>query len=85
MRSKFYILCFNVGCHTDATNTVHLATVVKGIYDHHVPEETAFQLVQKILYQAVKNKLKGFSLSIVNISSIVTDNALETIDKGAGL
>lgn len=72
-------------CHTDATNTVHLATVVKSIYDHHVPEETDSQLNQKILHQMVKKKLKGFALSIVNISVIVTDNALETKDKGAGL
>lgn len=35
----FTLYALTVGHDTDATNTVHLAIVIEGIYDHCVPEE----------------------------------------------
>lgn len=37
--ADFTLYALMVGHDTDATNTVHLAIVVEGIYDHRVPEE----------------------------------------------
>lgn len=79
-----------MGHDTDATNTVHSAIAVKGIYDHRVPQEMLLLCPQKTtrtkdLCQVVTKKLKGFSLSIVSISGLAPDNAVETEDNGAGL
>ena len=77
---------------TDATDAAQLAIFITGIDDeYNVTAEMASLMPLKDttksrdLYRAVKNMLKWFSLSIVNISGIVTDGALVMVGERQGL
>ena len=77
---------------SDATDTAQLAIFIRGINDkYNVTEEMASlvplkgEAKSRDLYEAVKNMLKRFSLSIVNIPGVVTDGALAMAGKREGL
>ena len=64
---------------TDATDMAQLATFIRGIDDEYNATEEMASLVpfkdtskSRVLYEAVKNMWNCFSLSIVNVSGIVT-------------
>ena len=77
---KFYALAMGDG--TDATDAAQLAIFIRGIDDEYNVTEEMAPLVplkdttqSRDLYEAVKNMLKQFSLSIVHVSGTVTDGA----------
>ena len=87
---KFYALV--VDDNTDATDLAQIAISVRGVDDkYNVTEEMASLVPSKDtnksrdLYKALKNTLKRFSLSIINISGIGTDGALVMVGKREGL
>ena len=81
-----------MGGNTDATDTAQVAIFIRGIsHEYNVTEEMASLVPLKDttksrdLHEAVKNMLKRFSLSIVNISGRVTDGAPVMLGKREGL
>ena len=77
---------------TDATDMTQLAIFSRGLNDkYNVTDEMASlvplkgEAKSRDLYEAVKNMLKWLSLSIINISGIVTDGALAMVGKREGL
>ena len=87
---KFYALAKDDS--TDATDMSQLVIFTTGIDDeYNVTEEMACLVPLKDTtksrdsYESVKNKLKPFSLSIVNISGRVTDGAPAMAGKREGL
>ncbi|XP_023227897.1 general transcription factor II-I repeat domain-containing protein 2A-like [Centruroides sculpturatus] len=86
----FYSLAMDES--TDATDTAQLAVFIRGINDEYSVTEEMLSLVSlkdttksRDLYEAVKRTLMRFSLSLSNISGIITDGAPAMIGKKEGL
>ena len=77
---------------TDDTDTAQVAIFIRGTDDeYNVTEEMASLLPLKVttkstdLYEAIKDMLKQFSLSIVHVSGTATDGAPVMAGKREGL
>ncbi|XP_067123968.1 general transcription factor II-I repeat domain-containing protein 2-like [Centruroides vittatus] len=86
----FYFLAMDES--TDATDTAQFAIFIRGINDEYSVTEEMLLLVplkdttkSRDLYEAVKKTLMRFSLSLSNISGVITDGAPAMIGRKEGL
>lgn len=87
---KFYSLAMDES--TDASDTAQLAIFIRGIDEHYNITEEMVSLVSLKdttksvdLFDALKTTMKRFSLSMKNLSAIITDGAPAMVGKNGGL